>query len=203
MLANLKLWSAISGDTVTVRVRLRSYASTGALVALATPTVVTQTVTPLRLLPGNGQYPWNIQRVFSATTGATVGWRVQDDQVPVPYGPPPNGYSCGAALQIFVGNQVGCYGEWAGTELLLPFYEAAKAAKDASIGCAASLLVPGTGAVGYLRCVSGFAGVGFAQGIVDNVFGIEGGSMGGASYHSESCSSIERARISIQQYCQL
>jgi hypothetical protein len=184
---------------VTVRVRLHASAATEALTSLAAPALVSRTPTTLTFLPGDSRYVWNVQRV---TTTSGTWWRTQADQTPVPPAPPPGGYACGVAYQNYLGSQINCYEEWAGTEMLLPFYEAAMAAYGASIGCAGSLLIPGTGAVAYLRCVGAFAGVGFVKSILVNVFGIEGGSMGGASYHSESCSSIERARISIQQYCQ-
>ena len=62
----------------------------------------------------------------------TGGWRYLPPAVyqtaGVPPAPPPSGYSCGVAWQNFMNSQIACYGEWAGTSILLPIYEAAEAA---------------------------------------------------------------------------
>jgi hypothetical protein len=48
-------------------------------------------------------------------------------------------YPCGVAWQNFMSQQINCYGQWAGTSILLPVYSAVEQAYRYNLACGAGL----------------------------------------------------------------
>jgi hypothetical protein len=76
-----------------------------------------------------------------------------------PPAPPPGGYACGVAWQNFMSQQINCYGQWAGTSILIPVYDAVDAAYRYNLACGANLFKNLYGTVGYLVASAGRQGM--------------------------------------------